>query len=448
MAYQHTKLFQLNTALAARLGDPDKVFWSNTELDVYLVEALRTWNVFSAFWRDRGEVLLTEGVPFYDLNQVLSPPLIEPSVTDRDLVTEIQLQLLEPPNATGWSGTAQFTYYDVVQAIQRRRNQFLLETGCQLSYRQTTATSPSDGRMNLPDYVIDVRRAAWMTPEQVYNTLWRTDERELNAYLRGWSQNPGPPLMYSVAATPPLKFQIAPPPSDSGEINLLTVDAGQALDPAAGTSILGVPDDFAWVVKYGALADLLGKASPAIDPARQRYCESRWRDGIALAKITSTVMNSFIDGVSCETHSVFDFDAWDTNWMNTSGTPRSVGVAGMNIVAVNPTPDSSPHSLTMDLFSNFPVPTTNDYVQVGREEIDTILDLAVHIASFKMGGEEFLTTTQLYENMVRIAAVNNDTLRANAESFDILHDRSLKEGDNRNRLKSDLVLEPTKYETA
>ena len=38
------------------------------------------------------------------------------------------------------------------------------------------------------------------------------------------------------------------------------------------------------------------------------------------------------------------------------------------------------------------------FIQVGYEELQYIVDLARHILSFKLGGEEFQTTFALYDN--------------------------------------------------
>ena len=45
-----------------------------------------------------------------------------------------------------------------------------------------------------------------------------------------------------------------------------------------------VPETFMPFIKYGILADMLGKQGEANDPQRAQYCEQRFRDGIELAK--------------------------------------------------------------------------------------------------------------------------------------------------------------------
>jgi len=45
-----------------------------------------------------------------------------------------------------------------------------------------------------------------------------------------------------------------------------------------------IPNDFAWYVKWGTMADMLKIQGQANDPIRAEYCEMRFQEGIELAK--------------------------------------------------------------------------------------------------------------------------------------------------------------------
>lgn len=416
----------LLSALQARLGvSGENSFWGEAECRLYLVEALRTWNAASRYWRDRGAFQTEANTAFYDLGEKL-PDKLGRTVTDRDLVRAIEYHLLEPASPTAWSGTEQFSLNDLTAALERRRNQFLMETGAVVTHAVEEISPPAIGRVVLSDSILDVRRAAWRTVEGVYTHLWREDEFGLNAFRQGWTLTPDTPQCYSVAVTPPFRVQLAPPPADQGSLDLLLVSAGAALDPAAGV-VLGVPDDFTWVVKWGALADLLGKDGPARDAHRAGYCEQRWRDGVELARLASSMMQAEIDGVPREVASVWELDAFRPNWQNSTAQSDTVAMAGLNLLAVADVP-AGVHSVTVDVVRNAPAPAADsDTITVTRDVTDALIDYAEHLAAFKMGGFDFEATIGHYERLMRLAGVHNEALAARAWNLEPLLDRAQRE---------------------
>ena len=427
MPYVSPTLLEFRTALAARLQDPANVFWTAPELTVYIQEALRTWNAMAAWYRDRMAFNTTAATVFYDIATVPGS-LVPRTVTDRDIFQAIEYALLEPITASGWAGSEQFNDADIISAIERRRNQFLLETGAVLQHSTLFSGLPANGRVDVADTVIDVRRVSYFDATNTYNLLWRTDEGELFAWLQGWNMNPAPVQAYSVIATPPLRIQLAPIPSVSGTLDLVTINAGIPLNPAIPIT-LGVPDDFSWVIKFGALCDLLTKDGPPADPFRAAYCESRWREGVELARVSATVLFGYLDGVQTQPVSLFDMDTNLLNWQNDPvGPPTTLGQAGLNLIALDPPPDSSPHSVQLDVLANMPIPVLDtDPIQVGREELDVITDYSEHLAAFKMSGAEFQATQPAYDRMVRLAVKQNDRWRAFAKF----------PGDDHNRARRD-----------
>ncbi len=355
-------------------------FWSPDELNLYLAEALRTWNAAAAFWRARGVFQTAANTPFYDLS-VQVPLLLANTLTDQDSITAMEYSLLEPPTPTAWTGTSMFSLEDLTRALQRRRDQFLGETGIVLSQYAPSAPPTPVGRVALDDAYLDVRRAAWKTLAGAYNVLWREDEANFNAYMPGWNVNPDAPLAYSMIATPTWQMQLAPIPADKGTLDLLAVLAGEELDPATGV-LLGVPDDFEWVVKFGALADLLSFDGPARDPFRAQYCEARWKEGVQLARIWSTVIHAEIQGQTVPVVSVFDLDADGAGWMNTTGQPSMVGMAGANILAAATMPNGV-YSVTVDVVRKAIVPTVDAApIELSYDIADVILGYAEHLAAF------------------------------------------------------------------
>jgi hypothetical protein len=433
--YTHTTRAQARTQLAGLLHDTGNVFWTSAELDVYLDEALRTWGVAAQYWRERGTLSTSSSTAFYDLTSTLAPSTLRGQiVTDTNLVRDIQYHLLEPATGTSWTGSEQFTFAQVQNALQRRRDQFLVETGCHLTLVTTAVGAPPDGRFIVADTIIDVRRAVWLDSNSYRTVVWRTDEHAAQAFDGGWLQNPGNPDSYSVSVAPPLTVQLFPPPLSSGSLELITVSSGATLDPANGV-VMGVPDDFTWAVKFGALADLLGKDGQAYDPGRSAYCEQRFQEGVQLARIATSVVQAQIANVPKPINALYEQDAYDGNWQNLTGTPGECFLAGLNVIGFSRVP-SGAFGVSLDVLRNAPIPATDAaFLEVGREELEAIVQYAQHLASFKMGGEEFEATVPHYQRFMGLAALRNARLNAAAGNFAVLRDRAQREEGGRARVE-------------
>lgn len=434
MSYAAVTFGQAKTQLSEILGDPSFVFWSNDEIGTYIIEALRTWGAAALYWRERGTFNTVSGTPFYNV-RVEMPTLVGDTVTDTEIVKSIQYKMCEPATGNSWTGTDMFTLDQVTQAIQRRRNQFRLETGMSgmVNY-QIVSGMPANGRVALSDRTIDVRRVAFQEIGGTsWVTLWRSDEWAMGAATaNGWVQTPAKPSVYSVLAPPPLTIQLAPVPQATGTLDLLTIETGLDLDPTTGV-ILGVPDDFAWVIEFGAMADLLGPDAQTKDAPRAAYCQARWEEGVQLGRIYTSVVQMQVNAVPVFVSALQSLDAATPSWQSSSGQPTIAAMAGLHVFALYPVPDAV-YGMSADVVRRAPVPVADgDFLQIGREELDSILRYAEHLASFKMGGAEFAATKLQYDGFIKAASLYNERLRANATNFEVLTDRTVLESSRRPR---------------
>ena len=433
MPYAAITYADLKSALAVRLGDATSQFWSNAECGRTLIEALRTFNVLTGTWRRRDGFEAEAHVPFYDLPTVI-PASRGLSVTDQDLVGQIEDNLLEPYHVSAWTGTTQFTdaivnntLAIVAAAIQRRRDQWLLETGMVVTNQVIPGPSRPASRVGVPAGVIDVRRASWIATDGTETPLMRDDEWALQAFGPGWNLSPiVVPTVFSVGTVPPLTLQVAPAPQVSGQLRLLAIETGAILDPTVGV-LLGVPDDWTWAIRFGALADLLGASGPAQDAPRAAYCQARWQQAVQMAKGWNPVLAVQVDDTEVMVQSVQEADAFLPGWM-AEGAPAMALVAGATVLALSPVADERAfYGITLDVLQNAPLPVNDtDLVQVAGEAIDTLLDYAVHLASFKLGGAEFAATQPLLDSFYRVCGVevahataassNRDALQAPSAS--------------------------------
>lgn len=437
MPYTHTTWAQLKTILSRRLGDTSKIFWVDTELGLYLAEALRTFGVLSGFWRDRGTVSLVSGTAFYDLTTTLSGSLLTSTITDRDMIEQIQYALLEATSTqASWPGTSQFTYDDVVNAITQTRDQFLADTGI-ICTRSTQVVGTLTGRQTLSQSIIDVRRAAWVgiAPLNYYSLLWREDERALALANASWSASTGTPTAYSVMAPPPLEVQLAPPPVVTGTLDMITVNVGPALAPASGATALGIPDDLTPAIKWGALSYLLSTDGQARDSGRATFAQARYDQFVQLARLLSCVVNIEISGVSKIPETLYGLDAGVPNWQNTSGTTTVIGLAGWNLIGAYPVPNATA-TVTFDVVRKAPVPTSGaTAVQIGQEQLDMLVEYAVNLALFKVGGYELSATQKMADDFLIQAMTYNQRLAASARYIVVAKEASQREKDYRARLQ-------------
>jgi hypothetical protein len=203
---------------------------------------------------------------------------------------------------------------------------------------------------------------------------------------------------------------------------------------------LPVPDDFTWGIKWGALADLLSSDGVAQDEARAAYCEQRYQQCVQLAKIFPAVLQVSISGAPVWIGSVWELDAYSTGWQNAAaGTPGFAGLAGRNLLALSPPPSGS-NAVTLDLVQNIPVPGTDtDYLQVPGDVLPVLIDYIIHLASFKMGGQEFAQTQLQMTNFLLTAGAYNNRLRQLATYNDALRSSALRDYDQNPRLDNPLL---------
>ncbi len=428
MPYSYITLAQARAQLAAKLYDISaNLFWSDAEKDQYIIEALRTWNSLTSTWRAEFVFNTGAGVTWYDIPS-LANTLRPYTVTDSDLTQLIEYHLLEPITPTYplvWAGSAQFSISDILGAIQRRRDEVVSATGCTIT-QQLVIAAP--GRIFMPDAVIDIRRVAWIPAVGFGDTnvpLWGDDQWSLQSFERDYTtQAPGTPSSYRRSTEPPLSFNVDIDPAVPGQYDVLSVNAGSALSTAAAT-LLNIPDDFAWVIKWGAMADLLGRESNAKDALRSQYCEARYVQGLAALLHSPAVLAARLNNLPLDVDSVQNADNFRPGWQaETPAQPDMLLTAGLNLIGFAAIPDNT-YGATLSVVQNAPVPAIDsDPVQVSKDDLEAVLDYAQHLASFKMGGTEFLSTIQLLDGFHKRAMLYNSKLKELGEFTDPTYELS------------------------
>jgi hypothetical protein len=416
MAYTWLTFAQAKQQLAARLAIADQAgrFWIDDELGQYIVEALRVWNALTFTWKTSFvfTVAAASKPEWYSLGSLTGSPRLR-SVTDTALYTLTEYHLLEPATGGVWTGTSQFTIADFSTALSRCLNEAIQITNCNLVQINPIPTTPGDFFIPIFDSILDIPRARWIpdpTTGELPTTLMRNDNTGLNYYEPGYTVAPwGTPTQYNIASLPPLVMQVDVPPVNEGTYDLLGLISGGTLNPPSD-SVLPVPNDNAWVLKWGMIADLLNRESEATDTLRAQWSKKTYSMGLRLMTGTPWIMQAFINGIPADMVSVTEMDQYFVEWDSAPADYSTVITSGIDLFTVVPDPTQD-MSVTLNVLGNAPVPSADgDFIQCARDVWDAVLDYAQFLAAFKQGGMEFAASTTLFDGFVTAAMAANDRL--------------------------------------
>lgn len=420
--------------MGERLYDPNHIHWVDAELTIYIQEAIRTFNALTNHFREEGSFSSTVNQAFYDLPTVL-PTLRAQTFTTLRAVNQICYQLLEPPPVGNlWVGTEQYSLADILSALQQARDTFLLETGIVITESSVAVDPfPSDGQVDLNDSIINLRRLSWRQGNGIETVVRRDDTWGFTNYRTDWQASvAAPPTAYSISTTPPLVVQLGPISSQTGTLKLLTIDHGATPNLLSANQSLGVPNDWAWVVIMGALAQLFQRDGLALDVGRAKYCEARWDDGLDRAKAAAVVMAATVNGLNTPLGAVSDADAYSSSWPMVSGNPRRALTMGHTLVGLWPPPGvpvgGGSYTVALDVVRNAPIPVDPaDYLQIGDELINDVLDYAQHLAQVKEGAGQIDAAMGLLEQFTGVCKTTIDVKRASQPAADAAEDQTVQD---------------------
>ena len=400
--YNHTTFGQAKAQLAALLGDPSRTFWTDSELGLYLVEALRVWSLGTCFHRATAQLTTSPGIAFYDIPSLAlgigGEPVQGYSVTDRQLIGEMLYHLMEPQIMDwpgGWAGTEMFSLAEVVDTVAKGREDLQRQTAAVVS-QDRYVQSGGDQRVNLSPDLAYLRRASWQEDGQpLRRPIWPIDEHQAQTTSRSAIYpQPDQPKGYVLASTPELSMDLWPAPRNQGTVRTLEVKTGLALDPMTAAFSLQWPDDAAHLIKYRALADLFAGDGLARAPQMAAYCEERVKVGVEMVKRYQSVLWADLGGRMVTVSSLAQRDATTPGWESVPGMPKKLALPAWNLLALSPVPDQA-YTITLEMVRRAPIPQSDgDYLQVGREHLVAIYDYGQHLAMLKMQGAEFLEGAQ------------------------------------------------------
>lgn len=433
MAYTYITFGTAKQLLANRLYDETSVFWKTAELGLLIQEALRTWNSLTGQWATEYAFNVNgASLPWLSLSGAGSPR--QYTLTDTDLYTQIEYHLLEPPTGGTWTGTPQFSISDLKEAFQRRQDEILQLTACNVQNLSPVPLIANTRRVTLADNVLDVRRNRFkpIPAGNPNSTLWREDSASFQFFSPSYRQSTQTPRNYSVSLQTPLTVDVDFPPPVSGDLDILAVVSGTAPSPPSSTGLV-IPNDWSWVLKFGMLGDLLGKESQARDELRMKYANARFAEGVQVMQRLPWLVGALVNNVPVAITGVKEQDTYAYGWEDDSAAFPAIVVAGTDLISVCPRPTVST-GITLQLVQNAPVPSgDSDPVQVSRDVFDVILDYAFHLASFKEGGQDFMDTMEQFDNFRNLAAQYNSHFDAIGPFRDFMEDQGHRQEDSEPR---------------
>lgn len=406
--YSYVTFIQARQALAARLADPNSIFWTDQEKGLYITEALRTYNALCEIWNTPFIFNATVAQTWYNVATLAGSPRVR-TVSDDDLYMMMEHHLLEPASGGLWTGTSQFNIGDLQGALQRRQDEVIQVSGCNITQMPRIPSLPNTRRVIFADSTLEPRRARYVPDSTLGSplTLTREDTLAWDSFESDHLQQTGTPSSWSVITGPPLAMDVDLAPNVPAEYDVLALVSGPIFAPPRATAV-GLPNDWSWLAKWGAMSDLLGRESEATDRPRAEYCRKRYEDGLKIMQEANWLISATINGIPVDTPSVREMDGYSPEWEGDVNAWPGIVTAGMDFLAPCPRGNLG---ISCVLVGNAPVPVQdNDFLQISRDAYDVILDYAQVLAAFKQGGSEFSETLALEKNFLEFCKMNNQRL--------------------------------------
>lgn len=209
-------------------------------------------------------------------------------MTDRELLTELQYVLIEPPDGGDTWPSLIWTREEVLDGVNAAIRALVRGTHLQV-VRTEIAVAAGATVVALPGDWLATAHLVWRDAVTATRTpLGPVDGFEGDLGQPGWETAPGLPLGFVDLDGPMLTLRLCPTPVAAGVLEVLYIAVPPLVAPTgAGTpQPLPLAPEFASGLKYAALGTLLRKVGRLLDDERARYAERRYE----LTEVAATIL--------------------------------------------------------------------------------------------------------------------------------------------------------------
>jgi len=195
---------------------------------------------------------------------------------DRDLLSELQLVLIEPDDGGDTWPSLIWERDEVLDAVNAGVRALARDTHLSVTSVELPVLSGALS-IDLPTDWLASAHLVWRdTLTSVRTPLGPVDSFEGDLALPGWETAPGLPLGYADLDSATLTLRLIPTPAADGTLELLYISVPPLITAVAPGADLPLADEFASALKYAALGSLLRKVGRLLDPERANYCDRRY----------------------------------------------------------------------------------------------------------------------------------------------------------------------------
>lgn len=406
--FKHTTKSSLKSLLAKRSGDLLKVYWTDSEWDLYINEALLTYGAIAQTWKFSIQIKTQVNKSFYDISSELfaNQNFLEFGLTYQFLIDLINVHLFE--NLVDINSTSEITsIVEILKFARNRINFFQYLTSLVISKNTYNFAEAGINQLIINDEVIDIVRVAYLIDSKYYN-LRKEDEQDIAFNdSKVFNTTKNIPDYYTTLLGSLNQIFIYPPPANLGQLEIISINGIASSITLALDTKIPLPNNLVPYIKYGILADIFSKEGVGQDLARASYCEERWREGIQIGINYSSILFAKLNNIPIQIDSLDSFDDQQNNWENETGKPNLIGSAGYNLFATNRVPNDV-YSIDIDSIVNAYLPVDdNDFIDIKEEYISSFADYCIHLANFKSGFAALKKTDEFRNTFVQGAISHN-----------------------------------------
>lgn len=204
-------------------------------------------------------------------------------MVDRDLLSELQLVLIEPDDGGDTWPSLIWERDEVLDAVNAGVRALVRDTHLVVTRVELPVLAGATS-IALPTDWLATAHLVWRAADLTRTPLGPVDSFEGDLAAPGWETSLGLPLGYVDLDAATLALRLLPTPDLDGTLELLYI-AVPAEVSGSGAD-LPLADAFTSGVKYAALGTLLRKVGRLLDPERAQYCDRRYE----MTQIASSVL--------------------------------------------------------------------------------------------------------------------------------------------------------------